>query len=136
MKLKAVVMHGLAVAALVALVVGQASTAAAVTFNYSQSTGWVFGSAVTEVGFPVSAAAMVSGVEFFQEAVNPGAPPAGGPDGPPPPNTYTTVAWGCNLSGANCAATGQNVVESDPRLLSSRSALFAEGQAGTVSDDG
>jgi hypothetical protein len=131
MKLKAVVMHGLAVAALVAVVVGQASTAAAVTFNYSQSTGFEFGSAVTEVGFPVTPPAANSGVEFFQPAVNPGLPA-----GPPPPNTFTTVAWGCDLNGANCAAPLQNVVGVDPRLNPARSALFAQGQAGLVSDDG
>lgn len=131
MKLKAVVSQGLAVAGLVALVVGQASTAAAVTFSYSQSTGWEFGSAVTEPGLAVSAAAMVSGVEFFQPSINPGVPA-----GPPPPGTYTTVAWGCDPSGANCAAPLQNEVFVDPRSNPARSALFAEGQAGTVSDDG
>jgi hypothetical protein len=131
MKLKAAVMHGLAVAGLAALVVGQASTASAVTFNYSQSTGFEFGSAVTEVGFPVSAAAAVSGVEFFQPSVNPGLPA-----GPPPPNTFTTVAWGCNLGGASCAAPGQNVVLADPRINPARSGLLALGIAGTVDAGG
>ena len=137
MRLKAVVMHGLAVAAVVALVVGQASTASAVTFNYSQSTGFVFGTATTEVGFPVAwqPATLVSGVEFFQPSVNPGVPV-----GPPPPNTFTTVAWGCDLAGGNCAAPGQNVVGVDPipvfPVNPARSGLRAIGQAGTVSDDG
>jgi len=133
MKLKAVVRYGLAVAGLVALMVGQASTAAAVTFNYSQSTGFVFGSAVTEVGFPVAGqpATLTSGVEFFQPSVNPGVPV-----GPPPPDTFTTIAWGCDLAGANCAAPLQTVVATDPLLNPARSGLLALGQAGTVSDDG
>ncbi len=142
MKLKAVVTHGLAVTGLVALVVGQASTAAAVTFNYSQSAGFVFGSAVTEVGFPVASqpATLVSGVEYFSgpPSLPTGvAPPLLGPPAfPPATPTFTTVAWGCDLAGNNCAAMGNNVVATDPRLNPARSGLFVEGQFGTVSDDG
>jgi hypothetical protein len=141
MKLKAVVSQGLAVAAFVALVVGQASPAAAQTFFYSQSTGFELGSATLETGFPVTPEAANSGLEFFQLSVNPN--PALHPgDNAPPPNTYTTIAWGCDLGGTDCAPPGTlNVTAGpDPRLLppggDSRSGLLALGIAGTVTVDG
>jgi len=135
--------YGLAATGLLALVVGQVAPASAVTFNYSQSTGFVLGTATTEVGFPVATApaTLTSGVEFFEPAVNPD-PALHAGDNAPPPNTFTTIGWGCQgapPTGANCAANdgdGNTVVGVDPKTNPNRSSLFVEGQAGTVSDDG
>ena len=130
--------YGLAATGLLALVVGQVAPASAVTFNYSQSTGFELGTATTEAGFPIAGvpATTTSGVEFFQPAVNPD--PALHPgDNAPPPNTFTTIGWGCTLgTGADCAPPGQTVTLVDPKTNPSRSSLFLLGQAGTVSDDG
>ena len=138
MTLKKFAKYGLAAAGLLALVVGQVAPASAVTFNYSQSTGWTQGTAATEVGFPIAGvpATTTSGVEFFEPAVNPD-PALHLGDNAPPPNTFTTIGWGCTLgTGANCAAPGQTEVFVDPKLNPSRSSLFLLGLAGTVSDDG
>jgi hypothetical protein len=140
MTLKQFAKYGLAAAGLLALVVGQVAPASAVTFNYSQSTGWVLGTATTEPGFPVAGvpATLVSGVEFFQPSVNPD--PALHPgDNAPPPNTFTTIGWGCQgapPSGAGCPPPGNTVTLVDPKTNPNRSSLFALGLAGTVSDDG
>ena len=73
MKLKELAKYGLAATGLLALVVGQVAPASAVGFNYSQSTGFVQGTATTVPGFPVVGvpATTTSGVEFFQPSVNP-----------------------------------------------------------------
>lgn len=140
MTLKQFAKYGMAAAGLLALVVGQVAPASAVTFNYSQSTGFVLGTATTEVGFPVptAPATLTSGVEFFEPAVNPD--PALHPgDNAPPPNTFTTIGWGCQgapPTGANCAPPGNTVTAVDPMGNPNRSALSIDGQAGTVSDDG
>ena len=140
MTLKQFAKYGLAAAGLLALVVGQVAPASAVTFNYSQSTGWVNGSATTEPGFPVAGvpATLVSGVEFFQPSVNPD-PALHAGDNAPPPNTFTTIGWGCQgapPSGAGCPPPGNTVTGVDPKTNPNRSSLFALGLAGTVSDDG
>jgi len=140
MTLKQFAKYGLAAAGLLALVVGQVAPASAVTFNYSQSTGWVLGTATTDPGFPVAGvpATLVSGVEFFQPSVNPD-PALHAGDNAPPPNTFTTIGWGCQgapPSGAGCPAPGNTVTGVDPKTNPNRSSLFALGQAGTVSDDG
>jgi hypothetical protein len=132
--------YGLAATGLLALVVGQVAPASAVTFNYSQSTGFVLGTATTEVGFPVptAPATLTSGVEFFEPSVNPD-PALHAGDNAPPPNTFTTIGWGCQgapPTGANCAAPGNTVTAVDPMGNPNRSALSVDGQAGTVSDDG
>jgi hypothetical protein len=140
MTLKQFAKYGLAAAGLLALVVGQVAPASAVTFNYSQSTGWVLGTATTDPGFPVPGvpATLVSGVEFFQPSVNPD--PALHPgDNAPPPNTFTTIGWGCQgapPSGAGCPPPGNTVTLVDPKTNPNRSSLFALGLAGTVNDDG
>jgi hypothetical protein len=140
MTLKQFAKYGLAAAGLLALVVGQVAPASAVTFNYSQSTGWVLGTATTDPGSPVPGvpATLVSGVEFFQPSVNPD--PALHPgDNAPPPNTFTTIGWGCQgapPSGAGCPPPGNTVTLVDPKTNPNRSSLFALGLAGTVSDDG
>jgi len=143
MNLKAVVTHGLTVAGLIALVVGQASPAAALSFLYSQSTGFEVGSATLGNSFPVSAEAAMSGLQFFQPSVNPNPALNGLDNAPPgPPTTYTTIAWGCDLAGTNCAPTGTTNVTAgpDPRLFppggDSRSGLLALGLAGEVFVDG
>lgn len=129
--------HTAAAIALLTLVAAYAGYANAATFNFSQSTGFVLGSATTETGFPVAgqAPSTVSGVEFFKPAVNPN--PALHPgDNAPPPNTFTTIGWGCNLGGASCAAPGNTVTGVDPGTNSARSALSLEGRAGVIHDDG
>ena len=140
MTLKQFAKYGMAAAGLLALVVGQAAPASAVTFNYSQSTGFVLGTATTETGFPVATApaTLTSGVEFFEPSVNPN-PALHAGDNAPPPNTFTTIGWGCQgapPNGANCAAPGNTVTAVDPMGNPSRSALSIDGLAGTVSDDG
>ncbi len=140
MTLKQFAKYGLAAAGLLALVVGQVAPASAVTFNYSQSTGFQFGTATTVPGFPVAGqpATLTSGVEFFQPSVNPD--PALHPgDNAPPPGTFTTIGWGCQgapPTGAGCPAPGNTVTGVDPKTNPNRSSLFVLGQAGTVNDDG
>ena len=130
--------HTVTAAALLSLVGAyDAGYANAATFNFSQSTGFVLGSATTESGFPVAGqpASTVSGVEFFKPAVNPD--PALHPgDNAPPPNTFTTIGWGCNLGGGSCAAPGNTVTGVDPFTNPARSSLSLQGQAGVIHDDG
>ena len=129
--------HTVAAAALVSLVVAYAGYANAASFNFSQSTGFVLGSATTESGFPVAGqpSSTVSGVEFFKPAVNPD--PALHPgNNAPPPNTFTTIGWGCNLGGASCAAPGNTETGVDPFTNPARSSLSLEGKAGVIHDDG
>lgn len=124
---------------LLALVVGQAAPASAVTFDFSQSTGWVFDTATTVPGPAPSAGALVSGVEFFELAVNPDPTlfPPDGTNNLPPADTYTTIGWGClEGSGASCAPTGNTITVTDPMTNAARSALYLLGLAGEVSDDG
>ena len=134
---RAVPALGLAAAALVTLVVGPAAPADAATFNFSQSAGFVLGTATTESGFPIAGKPQttVSGVEFFGPTVNPD-PALHAGDNAPPPNTFTTIGWGCNLGGNNCASPGNTVVGVDPRTNAARSSLLLEGRAGTIDDDG
>ena len=129
--------HAVTAAALLSVLVAYVGYANAATFNFSQSTGFVLGSATTESGFPVAgqAASTVSGVEFFKPAVNPN--PALHPgDNAPPPNTFANIGWGCNLGGASCAAPGNTVAAIDPTTNPARSALSLEGKAGVIHDDG
>ena len=129
--------HTATAIALLTLVVADAGYANAASFNFSQSTGFVLGSATTESGFPVAgqAPSTVSGVEFFKPAVNPN--PALHPgDNAPPPNTFTTIGWGCNLGGASCAAPGNTETGVDPFTNPARSALSLQGEAGVIHDDG
>ena len=135
--LKPVLGRGLTAAAMLALVVGPAAPAAAVTFNFSQSTGFVLGTATTESGFPVAGRPQttVSGVEFFEPTINPD-PALHSGDNAPPANAFTTIGWGCNLGGNNCAAPGNTVVGVDPSTNAARSALILQGQAGQINDDG
>lgn len=142
MKLKEVARFGLVAAGLLAMVVGQASPADAVSFNFSQSTGFVLGSATTGNVFGNSAAQLNSGIEFFQPAVNPN-PALHAGDNAPPANTFTTIGWGCTLAGANCAVNdgdANTVVAINPHTGgptdAARSSLFLQGQAGIVNDDG
>jgi hypothetical protein len=130
MKFKEVVTHGFAAATLLALVVGQASPADAVTFAFSQSTGWVKGSATSEDTSPFN-----NGVEFFQPAVNPD-PALNGADNLPPANTFAKIGWGCGGTPFNCSAPNNTEVFADPFLNPARSALSLLGQAGLISDDG
>ena len=129
--------HSAAATALFSVVFAYAGYAHAATFNFSQSTGFVLGSATTESGFPVAGQPQtsVSGVEFFKPAVNPN--PALHPgDNAPPPNTFTTIGWGCNLGGNSCAAPGNSQTAVDPSTNSARSSLSLEGKAGVIHDDG
>jgi len=129
--------HTVAAAALVSLVVAHAGYANAASFNFSQSTGFVLGSATTESGFPVAGQppTTVSGVEFFKPAVNPD--PALHPgNNAPPPNTFTTIGWGCTLAGGSCAAPGNTETGVDPFTNAARSALSLQGKAGVINDDG
>ena len=128
---------GLCAAAALALVIGHAAPVSAASFNFSQSTGFVLGSATTETGFAVvgQAPTTVSGVEFFNPAVNPD--PALHPgDNAPPPNTFTTIGWGCNLGGNFCAAPGNTQTAVDPSTNAARSSLSLQGKAGVIHDDG
>ena len=128
---------GLCAAAALALVIGHAAPASAATFNFSQSTGFVLGSATTETGFAVVGRPQTttSGVEFFKPAVNPD--PARHPgDNAPPPNTFTTIGWGCNLGGNFCAAPGNTQTAVDPSTNAARSSLSLQGKAGVIHDDG
>ena len=136
-KLRPVLGRGLTAAAMLALIVGLSAPAAAATFNFSQSTGFVLGTATTESGIPVAGRPQttVSGIEFFEAAINPD--PALHPgDNAPPPNAFTTIGWGCNLGGNNCAAPGNTVVGVDPSTNAARSSLLLQGQAGVIQDDG
>ena len=109
------------------------TSASAASFNFSQSTGFVLGSATTESGPP--ALGPLSRVEFFKPAVNPD--PALHPgDNAPPPNTFTTIGWGCNTAGGSCAAPGNSVAAVDPFTNPARSALSLQGKAGVIHDDG
>ena len=134
MTLKQLVKYGLAAMGVAVMVVGPAAQASAIEFNFSQSTGWVLGTA-TSVPNPNQPLA-TNGVEFFEPAVNPD--PALHPgDNAPPPNTFTTIGWGCQTAQlANCSAPDNTVVATDPHNAAGRSSLFIEGQAGTISDDG
>lgn len=124
MKRKGLLRYMLAATGLIALVVGQASPASAIAFDYSQSTGWVFGTATTN--------GAVSGVEFFELATNPD-PTLHPGDNAPPPDAYTTIGWGCNITtGGSCAPVGNTVTVNDPMLNDSRSALHVVGLAGEV----
>ena len=119
--------------ALFAAVVGQAAPASAVTFKFSQSTGWVLGTATTDPGFPVSGRpnSTVSGVEFFQPSVNPD-PTLHLGDNLPPANTFTTIGWGCTVGSAlTCAAPDNSLAPTDPMLNDSRSSLRVLGLGGT-----
>ena len=140
MKVRQVVRYGVAAIGLLALAVAQPSAAYAVTFEFSNSVGFVLGSATTGNTFGTSAAQLNSGIEFFGPAVNP-APP--GPGGLPPANTFTTIGWGCNLgTGLNCAANdgdANTVVAINPHTGAtdpSRSSLQVIGLANTIEDDG
>jgi hypothetical protein len=124
---------GLCSAAALALVTGHAAPASAASFDFSQSTGFVLGSATTESGPP--ALGPLSRVEFFKPAVNPD--PALHPgDNAPPPNTFTTIGWGCNLAGGSCAAPGNSQTAVDPSTNPARSSLSLQGKAGVIHDDG
>lgn len=140
MKLKRFAKYGLAATGLLSLVVGQALPADAVTFNFSQSTGFVRGTATSNVGFPVAGkpATTTNGVEFFEPSVNPD-PSLHTGDNAPPANTFTTIGWGCNLGGNFCSAPDNTDVTAagvNPHTNASRSSLFLKGQAGSISDDG
>jgi hypothetical protein len=141
MTLKGVVRNGIAAAGLLGLIVSQAAPADAVTFAYSQSTGFRLGSATTGNVFGTSAAQLNSGIEFFDPADNPN-PALHLGDNSPPPNTFSTIGWGCTLGGANCAANdgdANTVVATSPHTGpndAARSSLFLVGLAGTISDDG
>ena len=120
-------------AALIAAAVGQAAPASAVTFKFSQSTGWVLGTATTDPGFPVAGrpTSDVSGVQFFQPSVNPD-PTLHPGDNLPPAGTFTTIGWGCTVGSAdNCAPAGNTVTPLDPMLNNSRSSLQVIGLGGT-----
>jgi hypothetical protein len=123
----------MAIAAVAAVVGAYAAPAEAVTFAYSQSTGWVLGTSDTRPG----PAPNIGGVEFFEPAVNPN--PALHPgDNLPPPGTFTTIGWGCAASGnaATCPPAGESITGVDPMTNPNRSALFIEGLAGNVESDG
>jgi len=137
MKLKRFAKYGLAATGVLALVVGQALPASAESFNFSQSTGFVQGTATTNVGFPVAGkpATTTNGVEFFQPSVNPD-PTLHLGDNAPPDDTFTTIGWGCNLGGNFCSAANNTEVFVDPHANAARSSLFLEGQAGVINDDG
>jgi hypothetical protein len=156
MRLTQIVKYGLAAAGLLALVVGQAVPANAATFNYSQSTGWIFGTATVELdpalvvppGFPANATD-VSGVQFHQTSVNPGLP-----GGPVPAGAHAIIGWGCTpVTGADCAfdagagpggnytdVNGVNNPLHDPHdgaiHGASRSSLKLVGVAGLINTDG
>jgi hypothetical protein len=153
MRLTQIAKYGLAAAGLLALVVGQAVPANAATFNYSQSTGWIFGTATTELDPALVVpgggnATAVSGVQFHQTSVNPGLP-----GGPVPAGAHAIVAWGCTpVSGTDCATLtltpGENYVDPfgvnnpvhDPHDGAlhgpSRSSLKLVGLAGVINTDG
>jgi len=132
MRLNKVVMHGFAAAGLLALVVGQALPAAAVTFDYSQSTGFVRGSATSAD----TSTTFSNGVEFFKPAVNPDTDLHTG-DNAPPPDTFEKIGWGCGSGAAPfCSAPNNTEVFADPFAHPGRSALSLLGLAGQVSDDG
>lgn len=144
MKFRQVVRYGLAAAGLLALVVAPVSSAFAETFAFSNSVGWVLGSATTGNTFGTTAAQLNSGIEFFGPAVNPN-PALHAGDNLPPPNTFTTIGWGCSFpftGAATCAANdgdANTVVAIDPHNGATgpnRSSLLVQGQAGLVSDDG
>ena len=121
------------VAAFAALLGAYSAPAQAVTFEYSQSTGWVLGTSNTRSGPPPN----IGGVEFFEPATNPN--PALHPgDNLPPAGTFTTIGWGCagNGDAATCPPGGESVTVIDPITNPARSALFIEGQAGTVTVNG
>ena len=129
--------HTVTASALLSLVVAYAGYANAASFNFSHSTGFVLGSATTEAGFAVTGRPQttVSGIQFFEPAVNPD--PALHPgDNAPAPNTFSTIGWGCNLGGDGCAAPGNSVTAVDPRTNAARSSLSLEGKAGVIHDDG
>jgi hypothetical protein len=116
------------VAAFAAMIGASVAPVDAATFNYSQSTGWVLGTSATREG----PAPNIGGVEFFEPAVNPD--PALHPgDNLPPPNTYTTIGWGCSFPGGlGCPPAGESVTLVDPMTNPAHSALYIEGQAGIV----
>jgi hypothetical protein len=129
--------HTVTATALLTFVVAYAGDASAASFNFSQSTGFVLGSATTESGFPVAGQPQtaVSGVEFFKAAVNPD--PALHPgNNAPPPNTFASIGWGCNLGGGSCAAPGNSETAVDPSTNAARSSLSLQGKAGVIHDDG
>jgi hypothetical protein len=150
MRLTQIAKYGLAAAGLLALVVGQAVPANAATFNYSQSTGWIFGTATTEPGVNIGGTGTAtSGVQFHQTSVNPGLP-----GGPVPAGAHAIIAWGCTpLSGVDCAndgtpVAGENYTDvngvnnpvHDPHDGAlhgpSRSSLKLVGLAGVINTDG
>jgi hypothetical protein len=122
-----------ATAALFVAAVGQAAPASAVTFKFSQSTGWILGTATTDPGFPVAGRpnSTVSGVEFFQPSINPD-PTLHLGDNLPPANAFTTIGWGCTVGSAlTCAAPDNTITVLDPMLNDSRSSLRVTGLGGT-----
>ena len=138
MKFRQVMRYGLAATGLLALAVAPPS-AYAVTFEFSNSVGFVLGSATTGNVFGSNAGQLNSGIEFFGPAVNP-APP--GPAGPVPTDAFSTIGWGCNLAGANCAANdgdANTVVAINPHTGATdgaRSSLQVIGLANTIEDNG
>ena len=117
---------GLGVAALALGAVDQAS---AITFNWTQRSGWVLG---TE-----TSAGTNGGIQFYNPVGTIGT-------STPPASTYEVLAWGCQVgSSTNCAPSGatqdtDDGVITDPRLSSRRSALEIQfgGFTGTIQDDG
>ena len=141
MKFRQVVRYGLAATGLLALAVAQPSAAYAVTFEFSNSVGFVLGSATTGNVFGSSAEQLGSGIEFFGPAVNPSPP---GPGGPVPDDTFSVIGWGCRspFVAGTCAANdgdANTVVAVDPHdgaTTANRSSLKVVGLANTIEDDG
>lgn len=142
MNLKQLVKYGAAAVGLLTLVVGSVVPADAALFNYSQTTGWVLGTADIGNSVVVGGGSGASGFEFFEQVLVSPGPPVGPPPSTPP-GIYTTLGWGCQNNTGNFCAAGpigaNNVVLVDPHdgpTTANRSSLYVEGQTGIVATNG
>jgi hypothetical protein len=123
---------GLLLVAMVAMAV----PAAAVTVDFSQTTGFRSSSGATAQtltgGAPVAGR---GGLEFFGAVTAPPGPPLG--DGSVPPSTWNVVGWGCSGVSpfAGCGADGITApAGSNPFTNANRSALRVTGFNGFLTD--
>ena len=133
----------LAGVATLALIVGVAGQASAITLAFSNTAGFRSTPGATVQGlFGGAPVAGQGGLDFFNPILAPPGPPLG--DGSVPANIYQVVGWGCTASAtgvippascANAGVVGINAPSAtNPFLSASRSALEATGQFGFLTD--
>ena len=126
-----------------ALAVGIADQAIAVTLDFSNTVGFRSSSGATVQGLGGAAAvAGQGGLEFFNAITGPPGPPLG--DGTAPASIWQVVGWGCTASAsgvippASCANNGTIGVlapaATNPFGSADRSALEVNGLFGTLTD--